>query len=404
MGPAMVERVQDNPHDRMKATPVRQALPAPAGDARGDAHRADFARFTVVRDPASTAAVGLPREDRAGPEAESRDRRRPQGEHRRGGRPGGHLARAVHRRRLGAVLPRAGPPLAPAGRPSRPRDHRLRRRHPPRGARRILEPHRRAHLDARPPRSSSSAAIDRAAHGRGVHRRRCWRGWPRPTSATTTRGLPPPPARTSSLVPGGTTPPRWFTDTDEGHSQWYIERFRTLADEGATSPARPGSSTRWPPPRRASSTPAAARAGSGQSFTHHGHEVVGVDADPELIAAAQQDHPGPTWIVADLSVLDLAVRARGSPFDAAVIAGQRPRLRRRGHRAAGASSASAPTSSRTGSPSSASTPIDTTWRRSTATSKAPASAWSTGSPPGTCVPGATTPTSPSASCASRRGR
>ena len=27
--------------------------------------------------------------------------------------------------------------------------------------------------------------------------------------------------------------PRWFTDTDDNHSQWYVERFRTLAAEGA---------------------------------------------------------------------------------------------------------------------------------------------------------------------------
>ncbi|MGV7637078.1 SAM-dependent methyltransferase, partial [Mycobacterium kansasii] len=27
--------------------------------------------------------------------------------------------------------------------------------------------------------------------------------------------------------------PRWFTDTKEGHSEWYIERFRTMAREGA---------------------------------------------------------------------------------------------------------------------------------------------------------------------------
>ncbi|MGV7591880.1 SAM-dependent methyltransferase, partial [Mycobacterium kansasii] len=26
--------------------------------------------------------------------------------------------------------------------------------------------------------------------------------------------------------------PRWFTDTKEGHSEWYIERFRTMAREG----------------------------------------------------------------------------------------------------------------------------------------------------------------------------
>ena len=27
--------------------------------------------------------------------------------------------------------------------------------------------------------------------------------------------------------------PRWFTDTDEGHSTWYRDRFRDLEAEGA---------------------------------------------------------------------------------------------------------------------------------------------------------------------------
>jgi SAM-dependent methyltransferase len=48
-----------------------------------------------------------------------------------------------------------------------------------------------------------------------------------------------------------------------------------------------------------------------------GHTVVGVDADPVLIAAAQEDHPGPRWVVGDLSRLDLDEE----PFDAAVVAG-----------------------------------------------------------------------------------
>jgi hypothetical protein len=29
------------------------------------------------------------------------------------------------------------------------------------------------------------------------------------------------------------TPPRWITDHGPEHSQWYIDRFRTLAAEGA---------------------------------------------------------------------------------------------------------------------------------------------------------------------------
>jgi hypothetical protein len=49
--------------------------------------------------------------------------------------------------------------------------------------------------------------------------------------------------------------------------------------------------------------------------------VVGVDADPVLIEAAEADHPGPRWLVADLSVLDLAAFGEDEPFDAAVMAG-----------------------------------------------------------------------------------
>jgi hypothetical protein len=43
-----------------------------------------------------------------------------------------------------------------------------------------------------------------------------------------------------------------------------------------------------------------------------------VDVDPELIAAASADHPGPRWVHADLSEFDLADE---QPFDAAVLAG-----------------------------------------------------------------------------------
>ena len=39
---------------------------------------------------------------------------------------------------------------------------------------------------------------------------------------------------------------------------------------------------------------------------------VGVDADPELIAAAREDHPGPQWVVADLADLDLSLEGIGA--------------------------------------------------------------------------------------------
>jgi hypothetical protein len=34
--------------------------------------------------------------------------------------------------------------------------------------------------------------------------------------------------------------PRWFTSTKDGHSQWYVERFRQLAAEGADLAGRRG--------------------------------------------------------------------------------------------------------------------------------------------------------------------
>ena len=52
-----------------------------------------------------------------------------------------------------------------------------------------------------------------------------------------------------------------------------------------------------------------------------GHHVVGVDVDPALIAAAEQDHPGPRWLVGDLAELDLPARGITEPFDVILSAG-----------------------------------------------------------------------------------
>ena len=52
-----------------------------------------------------------------------------------------------------------------------------------------------------------------------------------------------------------------------------------------------------------------------------GHDVVGVDVDPVLIQAAEEDHPGPRWLVNDLAELDLPARGIDEPFDLIVSAG-----------------------------------------------------------------------------------
>lgn len=110
--------------------------------------------------------------------------------------------------------------------------------------------------------------------------------------------------------------PRWFTDNPEDHSRAYVERFRTLADEGADL----GGEARFVDALVAPGShvlDAGCGPGRTGAVLHaRGHRVTGVDVDPELVAAAREDHPGPDWRVADLATLDLATE-----FDAVVLAG-----------------------------------------------------------------------------------
>ena len=101
-----------------------------------------------------------------------------------------------------------------------------------------------------------------------------------------------------------------------GHSQWYIERFRRLAREGTDL----GGEARLIDAmvgRGARILDAGCGAGRvGGLLAAAGHRVTGVDLDPELIAAAEQDYPGPDWRVGDLAELDLPDR-----FDVVLCAG-----------------------------------------------------------------------------------
>ncbi|WP_181311048.1 class I SAM-dependent methyltransferase [Nocardioides campestrisoli] len=111
--------------------------------------------------------------------------------------------------------------------------------------------------------------------------------------------------------------PRWFTDTKDGHSQWYVDRFRTLAAEGADleGEARLVDAML---PRGARVLDAGCGPGRLAGALHaRGHQVWGVDVDPVLVEAAEVDHPGPTYRVADLSTLELDT----DPFDLVVSAG-----------------------------------------------------------------------------------
>jgi SAM-dependent methyltransferase len=116
---------------------------------------------------------------------------------------------------------------------------------------------------------------------------------------------------------GVNSQPRWFTDTKNGHSEWYVERFRTMAAEGDDLAGEARLIDAIVPPGSRVLDAGCGPGRVGAELHARGHTVVGVDVDPVLIAAAEDDHPGPTWVVADLAGLHLDE----DPFDAAVIAG-----------------------------------------------------------------------------------
>lgn len=113
-------------------------------------------------------------------------------------------------------------------------------------------------------------------------------------------------------------PTRWETDTSSGHSEWYVERFRRLAAEGQDLAGEARLIDAMLPPRARVLDAGCGPGRVGAVLHERGHTVVGVDADPVLIEAAQADHPGAHWVVADLAELDLRDE---EPFDGAVLAG-----------------------------------------------------------------------------------
>ncbi|VTR76994.1 class I SAM-dependent methyltransferase [Cellulomonas hominis] len=104
-------------------------------------------------------------------------------------------------------------------------------------------------------------------------------------------------------------------------SQWYVERFRSMAAEGADL-AGEARMVDAMVPRGARVLDAGCGPGRvGGELARRGHAVVGVDVDPVLVEAARADHPAGDWHVGDLAELDLPAAGVPEPFDVAVMAG-----------------------------------------------------------------------------------
>ena len=112
-----------------------------------------------------------------------------------------------------------------------------------------------------------------------------------------------------------------ITQQDPGHSAAYVQRFRDLAARGFDLA---GEARLVDAMLSRGSRVLDAGCGPGRTggwLARAGHVVVGVDVDPVLIAAAEEDHPGPRWLVGDLAELDLPARGIPEPFDVVVSAG-----------------------------------------------------------------------------------
>ena len=112
-----------------------------------------------------------------------------------------------------------------------------------------------------------------------------------------------------------------LTEENPQHSAAYIQRFKDLAAAGQdlVGEARLVDAML---PRHARVLDAGSGTGRIAGYLSDvGHEVVGVDGDPVLVAAAEREHPGPRFLVGDLAELDLPAAGVREPFDAVVCAG-----------------------------------------------------------------------------------
>lgn len=111
------------------------------------------------------------------------------------------------------------------------------------------------------------------------------------------------------------------TESDPSHSQWYIDRFKSMAAAGQDllGEARTVDAMA---PRGGRILDAGAGPGRlGGELAKRGHEVYGIDVDPILVQEARREHPDVRWEVGDISDPDLPVYAELADIDVVLCAG-----------------------------------------------------------------------------------
>ncbi|NHC13067.1 class I SAM-dependent methyltransferase [Motilibacter deserti] len=114
---------------------------------------------------------------------------------------------------------------------------------------------------------------------------------------------------------------RWDDMTGRRTGADYAARFDALAASGADVHGEASFCTALaPPPARILD----AGCGTGRvaiRLAELGHDVVGVDLDPSMLAVARERAPQVPWLEADLARLDLAAAGLSAAFDLVVAAG-----------------------------------------------------------------------------------